>query len=64
MDATIYLHSDGYVRVEKSPGSGRVILDLSPAEPGVPNVTLFFESLESARGWLAKVTEGIERLGR
>lgn len=62
MHVTIYLHIDGYAVVEKNPRSDTVTLDLSPNEPGVPNVTLFFENLESARNWLAKVAEGIKRL--
>lgn len=62
MHATIYLHSDGYAVVDKSHKSDTVTLDLSPAKPGVPQVTVFFDSLESAREWLAKVTEGIKRL--
>lgn len=65
MHVTIYLHSDGHAVVERNHNTGAITLDLAPAaELGVPNVTMFFDSLESARDWLAKVTDGIKRLER
>lgn len=62
MQTTIYLHSDGHAAVSLDQG-GAVVLDLSTGEFGSPQVVLFFDTLDAARDWLAKVTDGIERLG-
>lgn len=61
MDMTVFVHSDGFVEVDKH-ASGAIALRLAKIEAGAPDVVLFFRNTAATLAWLEKALNGLASL--